>query len=69
MRSSSPPARRLRPNSLKEQLADGGRLVIPVSVNSHQDLKVIKRHGDAFEEENLGAVRFVPLLGEEGWGE
>ena len=57
------------PDSLKQQLAEGGRLVIPVSVNSHQDLKVITRRGDAFEEENLGAVRFVPLLGEEGWEE
>jgi len=55
------------PGSLKSQLADGGRLVIPVSVDSHQDLKVITRRGDGFEEENLGAVRFVPLLGEEGW--
>lgn len=55
------------PESLKDQLAEGGRLVIPVSVDSHQDLKVITRNGDAFEEENLGAVRFVPLLGEEGW--
>lgn len=57
------------PASLKEQLADGGRLVIPVSVNSHQDLKVITRRGDSFEEESLGGVRFVPLLGEEGWVE
>jgi protein-L-isoaspartate(D-aspartate) O-methyltransferase len=57
------------PGSLKEQLADGGRLVIPVSVDSHQDLKVITRRGDSFEEKNLGAVRFVPLLGEEGWEE
>jgi protein-L-isoaspartate(D-aspartate) O-methyltransferase len=57
------------PESLKQQLAEGGRLVIPVSVDSHQDLKVITRRGDTFEEENLGAVRFVPLLGEEGWGE
>ncbi len=57
------------PGSLKEQLADGGRLVIPVSVDSHQDLKVITRRGGSFEEENLGAVRFVPLLGEEGWVE
>ena len=56
------------PESLKQQLAEGGRLVIPVSVDSHQDLKVITRRGDIFEEENLGAVRFVPLLGEEGWG-
>jgi protein-L-isoaspartate(D-aspartate) O-methyltransferase len=55
------------PAPLKEQLADGGRLVVPVSVDSHQDLKVITRRGDTFEEESLGGVRFVPLLGEEGW--
>ena len=55
------------PESLKDQLADGGRLVIPVSVNSHQDLKVITRRGGTFEEESLGGVRFVPLLGKEGW--
>lgn len=57
------------PDSLKQQLADGGRLVIPVSANSHQDLKVITRRGNEFEEENLGAVRFVPLVGKEGWRE
>jgi protein-L-isoaspartate(D-aspartate) O-methyltransferase len=50
-------------------LADGGRLVIPVDVGSHQDPKVITRHGDVFEEENLGAVRFVPLLDKEGRAE
>lgn len=55
------------PPSLKEQLTEGGRLVIPVSVDSHQDLKVITRHGDDYEEESLGGVRFVPLLGQEGW--
>lgn len=55
------------PASLKEQLAEGGRLVIPVGVNEHQDLLVITRRSDAYEEENLGGVRFVLLLGEEGW--
>lgn len=55
------------PASLKAQLAEGGRLVIPVSVNDHQDLIVVTRRGDAYEEENLGGVRFVPLVGEEGW--
>ena len=55
------------PVSLKEQLADGGRLIVPVSADSHQDLKVITRRGDTFEETSLGGVRFVPLLGEEGW--
>ena len=55
------------PDSLKRQLADGGRLVIPVSVNSHQELRVVTRRGETFETEDLGAVRFVPLMGEEGW--
>jgi protein-L-isoaspartate(D-aspartate) O-methyltransferase len=55
------------PASLKDQLADNGRLVIPLNVDSHQDLKVITRRGDDFEEEDLGPVRFVPLMGEEGW--
>ena len=55
------------PQSLKEQLAEGGRLVIPVSVNMHQDLRAITRRGEVYEEEDLGAVRFVPLMGREGW--
>jgi protein-L-isoaspartate(D-aspartate) O-methyltransferase len=57
------------PDSLKQQLADGGRLVIPISVNAHQELRVITRRGEEFEVEDLGAVRFVPLLGKEGWVE
>jgi protein-L-isoaspartate(D-aspartate) O-methyltransferase len=55
------------PASLKEQLADGGRLVIPVGANGYQDLMVITRRGGDYERENLGGVRFVPLVGEEGW--
>lgn len=55
------------PASLKQQLAEGGRLVIPISANGYQDLMVITRRGDRFEEESLGGVRFVPLVGEEGW--
>jgi len=57
------------PESLKRQLADGGRLVIPISANTHQDLRAITRIGDGFREEDLGPVRFVPLLGKEGWEE
>jgi protein-L-isoaspartate(D-aspartate) O-methyltransferase len=55
------------PESLKRQLTEGGRLVIPVSVNSHQDLRVFIKKGDSYAEEDLGPVRFVPLVGEEGW--
>ena len=57
------------PHSLREQLAVGGRLVIPVGETvGYQKLKRVRRVAeDRFEEEELGDVRFVPLVGEEGW--
>lgn len=57
------------PASLVRQLAVGGRLIIPVGSDVHmQKLMRITRVGeDDTETENLGAVRFVPLIGEEGW--
>ena len=59
------------PQALKEQLAIGGRLVIPVGeAERRQTLRKIVRRGEAqFEEEDLGAVMFVPLIGEHGWAE
>jgi protein-L-isoaspartate(D-aspartate) O-methyltransferase len=59
------------PSALKEQLAIGGRLIIPVGEEArHQTLTKLTRESDAeFEEENLGAVAFVPLIGEQGWAE
>ncbi|WP_105436809.1 protein-L-isoaspartate(D-aspartate) O-methyltransferase [Neorhizobium sp. T25_13] len=58
------------PEALKEQLAIGGRLVIPVGGESSQTLcKVIRRTATSYEESNLGAVMFVPLIGEQGWAE
>jgi protein-L-isoaspartate(D-aspartate) O-methyltransferase len=59
------------PPALKEQLAIGGRLIIPVGGQErHQTLVKLARKSDAdFEEENLGAVAFVPLIGEQGWAE
>ena len=57
------------PEALKRQLAIGGRLVIPVGRDVHQTLLLVRRTGeDTFEEEDHGAVTFVPLIGEEGWG-
>ena len=50
------------PLALKEQLAVGGRLVIPVGNGSHQDLRVIRRTANGFEEQIREAVRFVPLV-------
>lgn len=55
------------PASLKSQLAEGGRLVVPVGDRFVQELVRITRRGDAFESEDLLACRFVPLLGAEGW--
>ena len=59
------------PRSLREQLAVGGRLVIPVGPTQRlQKLVRITRTGeDAYEQEDLMEVRFVPLVGTEGWEE
>ena len=57
------------PSALLEQLRIGGRLVIPVGdeQDSQQLIRAIRRGDDEFEYEELGAVRFVPLIGEAGW--
>lgn len=49
------------PPALLEQLADGGRLIIPVG-GQNQILKIITRAGDTFNEQQVEAVRFVPLV-------
>jgi len=54
------------PPPLLAQLADGGRLVIPVDAGLGQDLLRLRRRGDAIERESLGACAFVPLVGELG---
>jgi protein-L-isoaspartate(D-aspartate) O-methyltransferase len=54
------------PTALKQQLADGGRLIIPVDFDHVQRLQVITRQGSHFHFEELDYVMFVPLLpGEE----
>jgi protein-L-isoaspartate(D-aspartate) O-methyltransferase len=59
------------PPALKQQLAIGGRLIVPVGGDERQQtLRKLTRRGEAeFEEEDLGAVMFVPLIGEQGWTE
>jgi protein-L-isoaspartate(D-aspartate) O-methyltransferase len=59
------------PEPLREQLAIGGRLVMPVGETRElQRLVKIRRvGGKEFEEEDLGDVRFVPLIGEHGWSD
>jgi protein-L-isoaspartate(D-aspartate) O-methyltransferase len=55
------------PKPLLNQLADGGRLVIPVGSRLGQFLEKWHREGDDFHHEKSVAVAFVPLLGEFGW--
>ena len=55
------------PPSLRRQLADGGRLVIPVGSRRSQDLRVATRRGDDVDECSYGPCVFVPLIGAEGW--
>ncbi len=56
------------PGSLLAQLAPGGRLVIPIGEEKAQQLVRVTRRADgSLEHEDLGGVRFVPLIGEEGW--
>jgi len=59
------------PVSLQEQLEVGGRLVMPVGAErGEQRLRRIKRvAANKYEEEDLGGVLFVPLIGGEGWPE
>lgn len=56
------------PPPLIEQLAEGGRLVIPVGSTEQQELlRIVKREGKTTEN-SLYACRFVPLRGRYGWG-
>lgn len=57
------------PPPLLEQLADGGRLVLPVGMRGGQFLELWHRFGDRYESELGVPVAFVPMLGEHGWEE
>ena len=55
------------PSPLVSQLADGGRLVIPVGPRERQELRLITRSGDTDEERRMEACVFVPLVGRHGF--
>ncbi len=55
------------PDALKEQLAEGGRMVIPVGGEDLQSLELITRKGREFEKKTLTGCRFVKLVGHQGW--
>ncbi|MGE3797507.1 MAG: protein-L-isoaspartate O-methyltransferase, partial [Thermomicrobiales bacterium] len=58
------------PQHLLDQLREsGGRLVMPVGPEGAQTLIVVERHEDGYDEQDIGPVAFVPLIGKGGWPE
>jgi protein-L-isoaspartate(D-aspartate) O-methyltransferase len=57
------------PQALLQQLADAGRLIIPVGSAQDQRLLRVLRSGAEFDRQWLEPVRFVPLIGAQGWAE
>jgi protein-L-isoaspartate(D-aspartate) O-methyltransferase len=56
------------PPALVSQLAEGGRMVIPIAAGEETDLLTrLRRQGDEVEAETIAPCRFVPLVGEEGY--
>ena len=59
------------PEALKQQLDIGGRLIIPVGdrPGSQRLMRITRTGGGKFDQEDLGGVMFVPLVGEQGWAD
>ncbi|MEP7065138.1 MAG: protein-L-isoaspartate(D-aspartate) O-methyltransferase [Gemmatimonadota bacterium] len=55
------------PTPLAEQLSEGGRLLIPIGDRDEQILTLFTRRGEELERRDIGAARFVPLIGKYGW--
>ncbi|MEX2215826.1 MAG: protein-L-isoaspartate(D-aspartate) O-methyltransferase [Phycisphaeraceae bacterium] len=55
------------PPALREQLAAGGRIVIPVGDRSEQNLIIARYEGEEWIEQRTMECKFVPLIGEQGW--
>jgi protein-L-isoaspartate(D-aspartate) O-methyltransferase len=55
------------PQPLVDQLAEGGRLLVPVGDREEQRLMLARKKGAAVETREIAPVRFVPLVGSHGW--
>jgi protein-L-isoaspartate(D-aspartate) O-methyltransferase len=58
----------LIPETLTNQLAEGGRLVIPVGDMHSQELVLVRKQKDELSQQTINYCRFVPLTGKHGWG-
>ena len=57
------------PQPLIDQLAEGGRMVVPAGGRDMQELITLKKQGGIVTKMSHGGVRFVPLIGKHGWSE
>ena len=57
------------PQALVDQLADGGRMLVPVGSKEEQTLTLVTKKGATIEQKEIAPVRFVPLFGTQGWGQ
>jgi protein-L-isoaspartate(D-aspartate) O-methyltransferase len=57
------------PRALTDQLAIGGRMVVPVGTRDIQDLVLVQKNEDGIHRVRLDGCAFVPLIGEEGFRE
>ena len=55
------------PETLVEQLADGGKMILPVGTRAEQQLQLVRKAGNEIAIKNEDLCRFVPLVGEQGW--
>jgi protein-L-isoaspartate(D-aspartate) O-methyltransferase len=55
------------PNPLLEQLAEGGRMLVPIGGKDEQSLVLFVKRGGEIQRRDVGPVRFVPLRGTHGW--
>ncbi len=55
------------PSTYRDQLTEGGKILIPLGDKEEQTLFMFTRRGDEFEKMEIGPVRFVPLVGKYSW--